>query len=651
MSIVNIPALKQNQCQLWYTGQSASANGSKTVTANGDVTQILPFPGAGIAIFNGSSDYLYINDVTDFALNGLKFTITILVYPKSITGNTYIMGQVPFDGVATNTAWGILLASGVPRFYWRNTAGTPTGYSSTTGALTINTWNILTFRSDGTSIFIDVNNVSGGSATLGGINTSTLPFAIGRAGEFPYYFNGYLSELSFRVGVNDTSIKSFVMAQNTSDTKLLLHFQANSTTFTDYSSNPKTITAYGGAKQLTGPCGSGVAYLDGNGDYLTVSASADWVQSTTMQIGGWVYLNAYPTSGNYISLFNSRVDGNNASMLRIVNTSEVYSISFERVHGGSTVVNIFSNITLSLNVWYPFLITSDGATIKLYFNNILVASVTSLYYLCVINNNILYIGKWAGGDSGYLNGYLSEYFIKSGGTLLSSVPTQPFKPDPYIKLLLHFDGVGNAFYNASDAPGDNGFPILPYGVTVTPNGTFTVQKLKNGINCYKFDGSTNYISLSDNDAWNFGSGDFTISSWILTTSLTNSNALYGQNSSDQSSGSTFSNISNAGKFRFNYFNGGSAITVSSNATLVTSTFYFVTVVRSGSNLYIYINSILDSTFVISGTIVNTSTSFCIGRSGDTTLYYMIGNIKDLMIFKKALTQDQIGSIMAETYIY
>jgi len=30
---------------------------------------------------------------------------------------------------------------------------------------------------------------------------------------------------------------------------------------------------------------------------------------------------------------------------------------------------------------------------------------------------------------------------------------------------------------------------------------------------------------------------------------------------------------------------------------------------------------------------------------------MGGNIKDLMIFKKALTIDQIGALMEETYIY
>ena len=61
------------------------------------------------------------------------------------------------------------------------------------------------------------------------------------------------------------------------------------------------------------------------------------------------------------------------------------------------------------------------------------------------------------------------------------------------------DGIGNAFYDSSDPPGDNGFPILPNGVTITPTGTFTTVKDKDGQTYLKFDGSTNYISLTDVD--------------------------------------------------------------------------------------------------------------------------------------------------------
>ena len=155
--------------------------------------------------FNGSSA-ISVPDHADWDLNGLSWTFDAWLYPTSVSGNQYVIGQLPSDGNATNTSWGILLASGTPRFYWRKADGSTAGVSSTTGALSVNQWAYIKIYSNGTNIYFLVNGTSGGNGALSGINTSSLDLHVGRAGLFPNYYTGYVDELRLRVGIADSSI-------------------------------------------------------------------------------------------------------------------------------------------------------------------------------------------------------------------------------------------------------------------------------------------------------------------------------------------------------------------------------------------------------------------------------------------------------------
>ena len=84
---------------------------------------------------------------------------------------------------------------------------------------------------------------------------------------------------------------------------------------------------------------------------------------------------------------------------------------------------------------------------------------------------------------------------------------------PYISMIIEMLMVGSVKLKVSemqdcflkraydDDGNKRGFMILPDGVTVTPNGTFTTQKMKDGRNIWEFDGSTNYITISDHASW------------------------------------------------------------------------------------------------------------------------------------------------------
>ena len=107
--------------------------------------------------------------------------------------------------------------------------------------------------------------------------------------------------------------------------------------------------------------------------------------------------------------------------------------------------------------------------------------------------------------------------------------------DSYTKVMLHADGSdqGTSFTDSSSGAKtvtntesydsytklmlhmENGVTDSAVGKTVTNNNvTFSNSAYKMGGYSGLFNGSSAYLSLADSDDWNFGSGDFTIDTWV-----------------------------------------------------------------------------------------------------------------------------------------
>ena len=80
-------------------------------------------------------------------------------------------------------------------------------------------------------------------------------------------------------------------------------------------------------------------------------------------------------------------------------------------------------------------------------------------------------------------------------------------------LMLHFNG----------NDGSTNFVDSSFGnrsVTANGNAQIDTAQSKFGSASGLFDGAGDYLSLADSDDWNFGSGDFTIDSWVRYNRLT-----------------------------------------------------------------------------------------------------------------------------------
>jgi len=208
-----------------------------------------------------------------------------------------------------------------------------------------------------------------------------------------------------------------------------------------------------------------------------------------------------------------------------------------------------------------------------------------------------------------------------------------------------------------------GFLILPDGVTVTPTGAFTTQKMKDGRNIWVFNGSNNYITFgANNNLTYFGTNDFTLCAWVYS-SVFNSATMRIFGISDYLSANVWWSLgvgSNAG-WGSNVINVAVTTGYSTYADIVAANVltnnawnHVVFVVRNGSP-EMYCNGsrcTITKNTVSANWSYNAVSSLYIGNSRSNISELMNGNIKDAMIFKgRALTQDQIAAIMKETYIY
>ena len=193
---------------------------------------------------------------------------------------------------------------------------------------------------------------------------------------------------------------------------LLLHFDGTngSTTFTDNSPSPKTITANNGASISTAQSkfGGSSGLFDGTDDYLSTNSTAafDWQGDTTIEC--WIY----PLVLN----------GNNSTSYGVVGThfnfsdqcTLIYIGGAGRIMIGKVGLNEISSTTgvISTSNWQHIAVVKSGSTTTIYVNGSSVASNTTNVWSNVTTP--LWIGYINPSNGSYFNGYIDELRITKG---------------------------------------------------------------------------------------------------------------------------------------------------------------------------------------------------------------------------------------------
>jgi len=596
--------------------------------------------GTGSIYFDGTGDYLNTQNILNANLGSGPFTIECWVYFNSVSGTQFILSNYQTSTIG----YGLGLSSGTLGFW--ATGDVPDISTSITPATGI--WYHLAVSGQSGAIKMFLNGTQIGSTFTGTPSLdSTNPLRIGdgAGGAVTQPLNGHIDDLRVTKGVaryryNFTPpTKAFNdgdgnLANNTTDvlvgdqvnlpvfpyTTLLLHGDgtnnANNHAFLDSSNNAFAITRNGNATQGTfspfSPTGWS-AYFDGTGDYLSATSNAAFgMGSGNYTIECWLYLTGTPT---YHGIYSTT--GTTSSDIQIQLQNRLLRLSSYTAQ----IAIADSGTEVPLNQWTHVAFCRSGTTVRLFNNGIQVGSATDSI-------------TWATGAIQIgqvfalypLNGYMSNLRVVKGTALYTANFTPPTSALTAIANTSLLTLQSNRFIDNST----NAFTITSNGDTsiqafspFAPSVEYTANT--HGGSAY-FDGTGDWLSAPSDSAFTFGTGDFTIDGWVYILAI-NDVGIFQQGTSLFPSSATNSvalGINSSGTTWQIYAKNAQAI---SSATYTLNTWTHFALVRSGTTTTLYINGVSVIT-VTSDSTNYTGTYFGIGSIyGSNAIRAYISNVR------------------------
>ena len=387
-------------------------------------------------------------------------------------------------------------------------------------------------------------------------------------------------------------------------------------------------------------------YFDGTGDYLSVADNAAFQYGTgDFTIESWIYATT-ATVGNYKNIYRYQqqgVTGGIVISLIIWTDNKFY---FEIRSPGITIASFGSNSAITTNQWYHIAIVRRSGTIYMFVNGIQQTATASSTHNITAAGQPLYIGCY-NSNADFFVGYISNLRAVKGTALY----TANFTPSTVPLSAVSGTSLLTCATNTISDGSSNAFAVTAVGnAAVNTLSPFTGYRFLTGRNMgwsNYFDGSGDYLSIANNAALNFGSGDFTFESWIYLTgdsSVSSSGFRTAEILSSIASNGAGAQVeifvrgdsSTTGTgIGFFYYNGTSyEINQTRDITVTKNVWHHVAICRTGSTVRMFFNGTqLGASFTSTANIA-TSQSYYVGGSVFTGyLHYFTGHISNLRIVK------------------
>lgn len=349
-------------------------------------------------------------------------------------------------------------------------------------------WHHLAVSRVGTSVkgFYDGTNTVSGTLS-GPVVSNTEQIVLGNS------TGGYIDDLRITIGVGRYTT-SFSVPTSA--------FPGEAPPFIDEKGHAVTVKGLPFIQSLVKKFGTGSAYFDGSGDYLTIQADASLaLGSGDFTIESWVY--PLDSTFNYY-LFGSGVDGYGTAgwyWLSISNTGFNFN--------GYSVTPLTGSATISGNAWHHIAVSRYNGTLRIFVDGVSVGSVAHSSSLGIGTHFTIGAGNSSGGFSPHWKGYIDDFRITKGVaryTANFTPSTQPISVTlPYdkwwdnVSLLMRMDTLTDE-----------------KGHSIAVGGGASVQTVvkKTGTGATYFDGVDDYLSVPSSADFGFGTGDFTIEAWV-----------------------------------------------------------------------------------------------------------------------------------------
>jgi hypothetical protein len=499
------------------------------------------------------------------------------------------------------------------------------GSGTSFGAFTnyLNTWVHVAFvRSSGT-VTVYQNGVSVGtgskSAAVG--DTANL-YLLRNSGDANQDLPGFISNFRICKAAVYTSTFTpnttpFTTTSQGATSCQLLTFQNNR--FIDNSVNASTVTPTVTSVQAFGPFApalqwtpdvvGGSGYFDGTGDYLAVADTTSLEPGTgDFCFETWVY----HTSASDGSSFDTYTFQTSGGLFVYRNLSNKIQVDSDGV-----VAILTSASNVPFNSWTHIAVTRSGTTLRIFINGVVDASVTNSTNIAG-SGNITYGGR---SDGSILDGYMSSTRFVKGSPVYTTTFTPPTAPLTAISgtsLLLNYTNAG--IYDGK----------MGCVVETVSTAQVSTNPVKYGTGSIKFNGSTDRLTIRRSDLFDFGTGDFTIESWILFNSVSTIQA-FATNYLNSTTGWGWQWRSDTGAWNFGY---GDTGLISYTNTPVVGTWIHSAVCRSNNVLRMFVNGVLVSTVTNSTNMSGTTTDLTLGVNPFSGgVQYFNGYLDDFRITK------------------
>lgn len=631
--------------------------GKTVTTVGGAQFSGLSKYGSGSFYFDGAGDYLEVPAHANWSLGTNDFTLEAWVYiaaDSSLSPTNIRMADIvvnPLDsGASTALSFGIrgdITTTGTGLYLYNGGAGSIDG----TTTISKNAWHHLACSRLGGMVkfFLDGIAIGSPQSYPNSIGSASNKLRIGGTVQpfgYNYYLNGYIDDLRITKGIarytaNFTPYKILTNAPAGDPwynyTALLLKMNGTngSTTFTDESYTPKTMTVFGNSNISTAQLKYGTAsgYFDGTGDYLRTPYDSRFDPGATGDYTAECWI--YPTNVTSLrAIFGPYCNPSVTQgwILYQGATGEICltTMDIAGTYGGvSTAAGV-----LVINQWQHIAWTKTGKVHKLWHNGIKVAEATDTLNLYVNPSYGFIIGRW--DDSGTTGrdfvGYMDDVRLTKGIARYTAT-FQP--PGPHIAsidpdtdqwwlntvLAMRMDGTH----------GSTTFTDLK-GKTVTTYGNASISSAisKFGQAGY-FDGTTDGMSTPSSTDFDFGSGDYTLECWINLNATTTTELLIRRSAATWAPFSLYVDGTGLG------FSGSTTgaswdIAITGTTAVSTGVWHHAALTRYGNVYTLWLDGTACGTTTVSGALMSSTSPVYIGCDFNQA-YSMNGYLDDVRITK------------------
>jgi hypothetical protein len=257
----------------------------------------------------------------------------------------------------------------------------------------------------------------------------------------------------------------------------------NSTTFTDVSPSPKTITRSGDTKISTAQSmwGQGSGLFDGAGDYLSAANNnAFKLAETAFSIETWIRPATVSSIRGICSQRNNT--GTSGWVFWVRDTAKlgfVYASS-----SAVSWVDLTGNISIAINEWTYVTVVYNGTTLFLFVNGVLDASTSSFTGTPSESTDAFHVGRDRFNNTTRdWNGYIQDLRITKGIARYTADFTPPAEP-----MFTNRGAISGTVYEKNQVgvyvPG--AYPVRVYqradgvlaaSTTSAADGTYTIDTL------------------------------------------------------------------------------------------------------------------------------------------------------------------------------